>query len=1136
MQRPLRGRQAGAPRLPQLVIADDRSAIQIGQGARRAEAVLLEAACERLADPATAVAAPLQIVVPSHSLREHLLTRLVQVAGHGLLGVRCSTHRALALQILANRGIDPPRGLDLFAVLARRFASHEPILAEALDHLVDGYAGMLGSVRDLLDAGFQIPHLAAIEEALYIEGPAVASKSEIERAAALARVTARILAAFDDLAIGRSSTLLQQATDAVLDAPAEALTTSAVLLHGFADATGVTADFLQALLRAYGGRLIVDRPPDPVDHTREDSSAAFVDRFLEPFQGIASIRADPSDTPPPRIELFRALGRHAEVREVAHRVLDLLDADTPPESIGVVLREPTPYRGVLRSEFRRLGIPFSGQGVPGPLTSDGRRLRALQELLSQGRRCHVERWLDALIHPQRSTPMFDLRVALSALGIARLEQLAELDLEVMRFGEYYPLPVRRGFFETADEVDGQREIRSRKRRVPRADLERLVAIAKRLSRDLEAWRSRGRPLAEHADRLRQLIETLGWSEAQAIWRPLEEVLDQISLAPPIAVELEELVPILRRQLNEAGLDRFGGRGAGVQVMGVVEARGRTFEHLFLLGLNRNVFPRTVREDPVLSDSLRRLLERGGHGVLPDLPIKRRGYDEERYLFAHLLSSSPRVTLSWLELDENDRAVPASPLIERLRWTHPDRPQAWRSPPVVGRHPVVDGELSSEGTACRIDRLPLEDQAVLAGLHGRASHFPTTLGVALRLSSSGDRQAAALEAQAAAAARIGILDTLDPASPGEARSCLSPYLGFLGTAHDRLDPRTNAGIAVTTLERMAACPWQTFVERLLHIESVPDPLEALPQIDSLLIGIVTHQVLQDLVDERIQAPSFDAAREAATVAVPWPADDALSHRLVRAAETTVREAGIALPGFANALATVARRYLETARALDWSSGDLESVVGAEVEGALSFAAPGLRDRHLLFRADRIDRDGDRLVIVDYKTGRPAFTQKTPKGRSRAFLREVGQGARLQAVAYALAAARSGDEGRFEYLKPQFDGPPEARVVGARAEDTALRQAFLVAVETTLTAWELGVFFPRLERPGKPHEEPRTCSWCTVSEACLRQDSGSRRRLREGLGQLEPGAGPEPALVDALLDQWWLTEPVKRPPSGEPGASR
>ena len=100
----------------------------------------------------------------------------------------------------------------------------------------------------------------------------------------------------------------------------------------------------------------------------------------------------------------------------------------------------------------------------------------------------------------------------------------------------------------------------------------------------------------------------------------------------------------------------------MQLLSVMEARARTFDHLLLVGLNRGVFPRVVSEDPLLPDGVRRALR----DVLPELPVKREGVDEERFLFAQLMASSESVVLSWSATDDGGRARPPSPLVERLR--------------------------------------------------------------------------------------------------------------------------------------------------------------------------------------------------------------------------------------------------------------------------------------------------------------------------------------------------------------------------------------------------------------------------------------------------------------------------------------
>ena len=564
-------------------------------------------------------------------------------------------------------------------------------------------------------------------------------------------------------------------------------------------------------------------------------------------------------------------------------------------------------------------------------------------------------------------------------------------------------------------------------------------------------------------------------------------------------------------------------------MGVLDARGRTFDHLFLLGLNRGVFPRTIREDPVLPDRLRRLLSLEGHGVLPDLPVKRRGYEEERYLFAHLLSASPRITLSWLEVDDGDRAVPPSPLIERLRWTRPGRPPEWRSPEIVGRDPIVELDQQRLPLPGRLARLPPEDHAVLAGLNSRQLRFPEVLPELLGQLQPDLAGASAAEIEVLAASRVAILEELDPTTAAAGRSCLTPYLGFIGDIGARDDPRSNRLLYVTTIERMAICPWQTFIERLLRIEAVPDPLEALPSINGLLIGILTHRVLEALVPPPTGAEGLEALRTATPRDLAWPGEDELTRLIEHHAAATVRRAGIALEGFSHALAAVTRPYLDLARDLDWPGGRAPGVLAAEVEGFYEFALRDSPPRVLAFRADRVDRHADGLVLIDYKTGTSTLKQKTPAGRLKAYTREVARGARLQALVYALAAGEPGDVGRFTFLRPRFDGPEEARLVEARRGDDTLLQAFEAAVTTTLGAWDRGLFFPRMEPPGRPHEKPRACEWCTVAEACSRQDSGVRRRLRLGVEDLAAAASLDPGIAASMLAHWWLPDSGRAPRS-------
>ena len=80
---------------------------------------------------------------------------------------------------------------------------------------------------------------------------------------------------------------------------------------------------------------------------------------------------------------------------------------------------------------------------------------------------------------------------------------------------------------------------------------------------------------------------------------------------------------------------------------------------------------------------------------------------------------------------------------------------------------------------------------------------------------------------------------------------------------------------------------------------------------------------------------------------------------------------------------------------------------------------------------------------------------------------------------------------------------------------------------LVAWEEGSFFPRLVKPDG-REEPSRCSYCAVAEACLRGDSGARKRLSEWTAAADaPGA--EEA---ALLGVWRLWEKPGLADGGNP----
>ncbi len=1108
------------------VLPDDAPGpLRLAPGALAGEELLL-AELERLLPARQAgngpMPPPLWLVVPSVGLRSHLLARVVERRG-AVAGLNCLTLFALAVEVCDRAGWPAVLAPELLPLLARRFARREPALRQPLEPLEDGYAGLWSSVAELLDAGFQPAHGEALEEVLAEEGPGVASTDEVQRARALVRVAAATVTGAAELGVVHAAELFQRAAELIrLERP---LGDAPILIYGFATATGAANDLLEALVAAHAARAVLAPAPDPAAPDQDGPLASgepaqrsypgthrqgLTDhRLIARLAGAAGIVAGPR--PPatrPRIEMFHAPGHEAEAREVARRLLALLESGFRPQWLAVVARRLDGSRSALRTQFARLGIPFSASPGSGPLETHGRRLAALAELLRQREETAIERWLDAAFRPPGAGRGHDLRLALHTLGAARLGQVEAVAGRVAESGRALPLPVRRRY-EVRPRPSGESggltgaagglQVRLRRRKLPASDLRAATEAAGALVEALAAW-SEPAPLAAHRATLRRLlVDLLAWPAEDPLTGDVLDLVARVEsgLAAGFDLEPAELLALLEPGLRRLATGELGGAGAGVQVLDAEAARGRTFEHLFLIGLNRDVFPRPPGDDPLLPDALRRVLARSGHGVLPDLPTRRDRAARERELFCQLLAAAPRITLSWLTVDDDGAELAVSPLVERLRWAPKPRPAGWRTPPTAP-------PLWAPGAVP--EPRPAFESAVLTALHGPRQRLGRALHTAL-----GDLGNVA-------AARARILDEWDPPAGWPSRP--GPWDGFLGQPGDA-DPRRQDPVYVTTLEQLATCPWRLLVERLLRLERVPDPLEGLPGIDPLLVGQLVHRVLAELVGSALQgsdptgigptgagplAPAtLDEVRGRPPSAVGWPEAGELDELLAAVAEATVRERGIVLPGFAALLAAAARGHLESARRLDWETGPVPAV-GTEVEGRLPARwSPGGAPA-VAFRADRADHRGGRLVLTDYKTGRRAVSDaRQARTRRRHLVLAVARGERLQAAAYALAGGEPPLRGRYLFLDPRV--PEIAREAIADGNDPALAAAFEEALGATLTAWRAGSFFPRLVDPERD-EEPRLCRFCGAAEACLRGDSGARGRLRR-----------------------WAVETLERPP-GEP----
>lgn len=1104
------------------------SGITTHAGSRSTESALIDAVrdqVQRAREDRMSLGRPVVVLVSSGTLRSHVAARLVESIGPSLVGIRVETLWSFARSLLIDEDLGWEDPGAVFEMLARRSCAAESTFADVLGKAGDALGMAAASLRDLISAGFSEEHLEACLERL-AELPRDAVR---DRAEALLHAGSRLLAEQARARILRPGDLAQRAAEALRRGSASPRT-RAILIHGFADATGQSADLIRTLLERNGARLFVNLAPDPSSPQGPSGSTTEVEdrgtaRFGSPFvrgfldrlgHAVPDIEPESAD-PPPQFLHFHASGVDAEVRELARRVSESIEGGRRPERIAVVARRLDGHALAIRRAFHDLGVPFSGGAAPVGLRASERSVSAALEVLESGADATFDPWFDAQgpASPWQGPGREDLRLALRVLGVARLSDFEALDLERTIEGrDALPLPVRRGSHEEdaepteredPSEVDPSGGVAStqgglsRTRRPRRSvAVDRLVEAHRSISAALEHLRT----APVHGDlgtglawvRV-LLVEHLGWSEStpKGDSAPWVSALGGFEGQHGLSVHGHELIQLVRSVFENLTREDLGGQGGGVQVLDATQARGSCFEEVYLAGLERGSFPRGVREDPLLPDRIRRSLG----VVLPDLRPKQDGHEEERYLFAEICSSAEVVTLSRQRSDSDGRVRGASPFLERLLEGRGDL-----EPVAV---PRLAAERLSEPWCGGPGRPRTAEESLLAiALSGRRSEWAGFARLALEADAGG------LEAGELGKSRAAILAEFE--EPGGEEEFLGPYLGRIhAAAPGAEDSLAEDSLFVTTVESYARCPWQSFLRKELGLEPVPDPLAAMPGITPLMVGNVVHRSLEALVLEGMgdgvggaAGSDLGTALSRALLAfqsgAPRPLErpkpiDVERHVRAVAREVAIEE-GIQWPGFHRALTRYVRPYVDRAIEIDFADPEqAKYVVGVELYGHADVEGEDGSTRRLRFQVDRVDFEAGVPVLVDYKTG-TVYKEKREPNRERKLIADIRAGSRLQALAYTdNVASRDRPDVRAEYygLKPEHD--LVAAKTSVHRENPELAIPRRRTLPFLLSSRSAGAFPPRLE--GSDGQEPRSCATCEVSEACLRGDSGIRERLVSGV---------------------------------------
>lgn len=897
----------------------------------------------------------------------------------------------------------------------------------------------------------------------------------------------------------------QRLLRAVLSTAPASLTT---LIGG--DRVGLEA--VQTVLRALGSPPTAEsEPPQPAPPQPGTSKLERLRRRI--FQPRIDLEDGPSDAEDggaadnaDSVEILSAPGEGRESAEIARRARDLAAEGTPFDHMAILLRDPHTYLPLLEEALRRAGVPaYFTRGSRRPHPAG----RALLALLA----CAVEdlsaaRFAEYLSLGQ--VPSADSSGAPPVVEVPWVPQdgdqmvfksLIILGGDTEPVEEVPPVGTDDHAPGPQDETDGDPVIAGTLR-APRRWEQLLVDAAvlggsDRWKRRLEGLGAELRLRLQHLDsddhprrrRLETQLEQLDtlkrfalplvtdlealprqatWGEwldaleslASRALRQPDHVLAVLAELRPMEhvgpVDLDEVRRTLEERLTELRAEPPQRRYARVFVGTVDEARGRSFDTVFLPGLAEGIFPRRASEDPLLLDVHRRQLD-------TTLPTRADRVEDERLLLRIAAGAAHRrLVVSYPNLDalQGRSRVPSFYALDLIRAAEgrlPDVHQleeraARGADSILGWPAPQDPERAiddAEYDLAIIEPL-LRLPAAEAKARGRFllesnEHLTRTLRTRFRrwrrTFSSADGIVKPDEAT---------LETL--------------------TAQ-RLDRRS---YSPTALQHFAACPYR-FLLSAVHRLRPRDAVARLERLDPLTRGSLFHDVQFEL---------FEKLRDHDLLPMR---DDGLAPILDLADRTLDRVAGRYEDDLAPAIPRVWRSEIEVLRSD--LRGWIHAVIAARepwrpdhFEFGFGLAGESRRDgpqdrdsqgreavvaggKRLRGAIDLVEVDDARHVlrVTDHKTGLP------PKDKDIV----IGHGELLQPLLYALAAEvlldKPVESGRLFYCTRR--GRYEERVVPLTQENRQYVTLVLEAIDKALGEG----FLPAAPREG-------ACRHCDYRLVC------------------------------------------------------
>ncbi len=801
------------------------------------------------------LAQPVRVVVSSAVLREAVAAALTRRLG-GCLGVEISTVWGLARSILAADGerVSPS---SLFYTVVQGvlegLASDNPLrdLTAASER---AWRAVAASVRQLLDAGFE-PHLAEVlREQLEAAGLPTPLES---RARAVVDVAADAIEAAREVgALPRSEVYrrAQQVLEKGTLAGAGSRDPRPLFVYGFADVTTPVRDFFGALFRAVPARVYLDEPHDPADPEPgpDRLAARFGRRWREWLTSHPAAHVERDDGPAARVAPLPSCVAHGgwkaasaadpatQWREVAWAIAGLIENEhVAPEDILVVARRLDAATLMqARRIFDEQGIPWTAPSLPPRATPAGRALVAVGRLLREGPDAPVDIWLDAL-PPSADAGAWPGRMrrerarrALKRAGATTVGVAADLGIDTEVRGARIHLGTRWAPDGDGDEHAAHRDVVSPQAMEPVWDAAReFVDTWKRMQAVPKA------PLRDWLASIDEILRrVLGWRRGDGdLLRPLDDARRQVP--ERLEVTWRQAVSWVGDALADVGASPGGGR-SGVRLLTAEQARGVPARATFLVDVLRGVFPRIVREDPVLPDGARRVLR----AVLPDLALQFDALAEERYLFDHLVGMPGCRVLVWPRTDGAGQPLTRSVFVDRLALAQTPAGQA------VRQAASWPGPFPLDRAARGVGPEPHErwwDPLDTCAWVGCRVREPSQWNA--RLLEFIDPRVAlpGISPKRLAAHRQGVLDALEGRKVPVLAARWGPWYGAVGP-WPQWAAQGGGAVWVTRLEDIARCPWRAWLRHGLRLEPAVDLDLGVPAVPPVVTGRTMHRLVELVV--------------------------------------------------------------------------------------------------------------------------------------------------------------------------------------------------------------------------------------------------------------------------------------------------